>query len=113
MADPLKTYTSDVDLLLAEVCMAGAMYGLERHVALIVEHLRALPRTEGAAILAHALAKTVVREYSGAIQLADVVLADSRWSVLHAEAAAFRRLAEQLQAGATVERLVTGETVAS
>jgi len=105
VSDPLKRYTSDVDLLLTEICMTGAMYGLERYVALIAEYLVTLPRTQGAAWLAHALAKTVVRDYDGAIALTGRVLADPHWSSLHGEAQAFRRLAEQLKAGVAADPL--------
>jgi len=105
MSDTLKNYTSDVDLLLMEVCMAGAMYGLERHVALIVEHLVTLPRTQGVALLAHALAKTVVRDYDGALALTDRVLQDKHWRHLHGEASAFRQLASQLKQGLEVQPL--------
>ena len=105
MQDILKSYTSDVDRLLVEVCMAGAMYGLERQVALIVDHLVSLPRTEGAALLAHALAKTVVQDYPGAMALTDRVLNDPRWARLHPEARAFRRMAQHLSEGVPVEPL--------
>jgi hypothetical protein len=105
MSDTIKNYTSDVDLLLMEVCMAGAMYGLERQVALIVEHLVTLPRTQGVALLAHALAKTVVRDYDAALALTERVLQDKHWKHLHGEAAAFRQLAEQLKAGVEVQPL--------
>jgi hypothetical protein len=105
MSDTLKNYTSDVDLLLMEVCMAGAMYGLERHVALIVDHLVTLPRTQGVALLAHALAKTVVRDYDAALALTERVLQDAQWKHLHGEAAAFGQLATQLKLGQTVQPL--------
>jgi len=105
MSDTLKNYTSDVDLLLAEVCMAGAMYGLERQVALIVDHLVTLPRTQGVALLAHALAKTVVRDYEAALALTERVLQDKHWKHLHGEARAFQQLAEQLKAGVQVQPL--------
>lgn len=105
MSETLKNYTSDVDLLLMEVSMAGAMYGLERHVALIVEHLVTMPRTQGVALLAHALAKTVVRDYDGALVLTERVLQDKHWAHLHGEAAAFRQLAQQLKAGLEVQPL--------
>lgn len=103
MSDTLKNYTSDVDLLLMEVSMAGAMYGLERHVGLIVEHLVTLPRTQGVALLAHALAKTVVRDYDGALALTQRVLQDKHWIQLHGEAKAFHDLAAQLKTGQEVQ----------
>jgi len=105
MPDPLKTYTSDVDYLLVEVCMAGAMYGLERQVGLIATHLVDLPRTQGPARLAHALAKTMVHDYRGAIALCDQVLQDVAWKRMHAEAHAFKQLACELQAGVDVKPL--------
>lgn len=105
MSDPLKTYTSDVDYLLVEVCMAGAMYGLERQVGLIAAHLVDMPRTQGPARLAHALAKTMVHDYSGAIALCDQVLGDMAWKRLHGEAKAFRQLALELQAGIPAQPL--------
>lgn len=105
MSDTLKTYTSDVDLLLTEVCMAGAMYGLERQVSLIVEHLVTLPRTQGAALLAHALAHTVVRDYDAALALTERVLQDKHWKHLHPEALAFQQLAKQLKAGLEAQPL--------
>ena len=71
MTDILKSYTSDVDRLLTEVCMTAAMYGLDRNVEAITDHLRDMPRTEGAALLAQALSKTSVREYLEADALAD------------------------------------------
>ncbi len=105
MSETLKNYTSDVDLLLMEVSMAGAMYGLERHVGLIVDHLVTLPRTQGVALLAHALAKTVVRDYDGALALTERVLQDKHWAHLHGEAAAFHQLAQQLKSGLEVQPL--------
>jgi len=57
MTDILKSLTSDVDFLLTEVCMTAAMYGLDRNVEAISDHLRDMPRTEGAALLAQALSK--------------------------------------------------------
>ncbi len=98
MQDTLKTYTNDIDRLLVEVSMAGAMYGLERYVALVVEHLVTLPRTRGAALLAHALAKMVVKDHEGALSLIDQVLADEAWLILHTEANMFRKLAIELKA---------------
>ncbi len=112
MSDTLKNYTSDVDLLLTEVCMAGAMYGLERQVALIVDHLVTLPRTQGVALLAHALAKIVVRDHDAALALTERVLDDKHWKPLHGEAQAFHRLAEQLKAGVEAHPLTVEPVVA-
>jgi Rad3-related DNA helicase len=55
--------------------------------------------------LAHALAKTVVRDYDAALALTERVLQDKHWKHLHGEAAAFRQLAEQLKAGVEVQPL--------
>lgn len=95
----LKSFTEDVDLLLTEVCMTGAMYGLDQAVTAIADHLREMPRTEGAALLAMALSKTAVRDFSSAEKLTDRVLANPHMSRLHEEAAAFRNLAKQLRSG--------------
>jgi hypothetical protein len=95
----LKSYTQDVDLLLTEVCMTGAMYGLDQAVTAIADHLREIPRTEGAATLALALSKTAVRDFNAALKLTDAVLENPQMSSLHEEAAAFRSLAEQLKSG--------------
>lgn len=110
MAETLKTYTSDVDLLLAEVCMAGAMYGLDAYVTLIADHLKTQPRTQGAALLAQSLAKTVVRDYKAAIALAQQVMDNRHMARLHAEASAFKKLAEQLQNGQEASPLEVPET---
>lgn len=108
--DPLiKTYTADIDLLLAEVCMTGAMHGLDQAVTVIADHLRDKPRTEGAALLAQALAKTAVRDFASAIALSKQVLDNPQLGAVHGEAAAFRCLAEQLRDGQPVQAL----TVAS
>lgn len=95
----LKSFTEDVDLLLTEVCMTGAMYGLDQAVTAIADHLREMPRTEGAALLAMALAKTAVRDFSAAEKLTGQVLENPQMSRLHDEAAAFRQLAQQLKSG--------------
>jgi hypothetical protein len=95
----LKSFTDDVDLLLTEVCMTGAMYGLDQSVTAIADHLREMPRTEGAALLAMALSKTSVRDFSAAEKLTDQVLQNPHMSGLHDEAAAFRSLAQQLKSG--------------
>jgi hypothetical protein len=95
----LKSFTEDVDLLLTEVCMTGAMYGLDQAVTAIADHLREMPRTEGAALLAMALSKTAVRDFSSAEKLTDRVLENPHMSRLHEEAAAFRNLAQQLRSG--------------
>jgi hypothetical protein len=95
----LKSFTEDVDLLLTEVCMTGAMYGLDQSVTAIAEHLREMPRTQGAALLAMALSKTSVRDFSAAEKLTNQVLENPHMSGLHDEAAAFRSLAQQLKSG--------------
>ena len=110
MRDTLELYTSDVDRLLAEICLTGAMYGLERQVAVIVQHLASQPRTQGPARLAHALAKTVVRDFDGAVALAEQVLRDPEASQFHGEAAAFQRMANQLKSGAEVQPLDPAQT---
>lgn len=99
MDELIKTYTADIDLLLTEVCMTAAMHGLDQAVTGIAEHLRDLPRTEGAALLAQSLSKTAVRDFPQAIEFADRVLGNPQLGSLHGEAAAFRRLAVQLAAG--------------
>lgn len=99
MDELIKTYTADIDLLLTEVCMTAAMHGLDQAVTGIAEHLRDLPRTEGAALLAQSLSKTAVRDFPQAIEFADRVLGNPQLGSLHGEAAAFRRLAEQLATG--------------
>ena len=105
MTDILKSLTSDVDLLLTEVCMTAAMYGLDRNVEAIADHLRDMPRTEGAALLAQALSKTSVRDYGQSVQFADKVINSPHMSKLHGEARAFKQLAQQLNAGVMVEPL--------
>jgi hypothetical protein len=106
MDELIKAYTADIDLLLTEVCMTAAMHGLDQAVTGIAEHLRELPRTEGAALLAQSLSKTAVRDFPQAIALAEQVLGNPQLSVLHGEAAAFRRLAEQLASGQPPQPLV-------
>lgn len=101
----LKSYTQDVDLLLTEICMTAAMYGLDASVSAISDHLRDMPRTEGAALLAMALSKTAIKDYPQALAWADKVLGNPQMAALHAEAAAFRGLAEQLQQGRPPEAL--------
>jgi len=103
MTDILKSLTSDVDRLLTEVCMTAAMYGLDRNVDSIADHLRDMPRTEGAALLAQALSKTSVKDYGQSVVLADKVLNNPHMSQLHGEARAFKQLAQQLEAGVMVE----------
>ena len=105
MTDILKSLTSDVDLLLTEVCMTAAIYGLDRNVDAIADHLRDMPRTEGAALLAQALSKTSVKDYGQSVFLADKVLNNPHMSQLHGEARAFKQLAQQLDAGVMVEPL--------
>jgi hypothetical protein len=95
----LKTYAQDVDLLLTEICLTAAMYGLDASVTAMADHLRDMPRTEGAALLAMALSKTAVRDYPQALTWADRVLNNPQMAALHAEATAFRQLALQLQQG--------------
>jgi hypothetical protein len=108
MDELIKTYTADIDLLLTEVCMTAAMHGLDKAVTGIADHLRDLPRTEGAALLAQSLSKTAVRDYTQAMAFADRVLANPHMASLHGEAAAFRQLAEQMGAGQTPQPLVAG-----
>lgn len=103
MQDIFEKYTADIDLFLVDVCMSGAMYGLEGLVGRMAQYLTTLPRTQGATWLAHSLAKTVVKDYNGAIALAQKVLLDEEWALLHGEAQAFERLATQLQKGEKVE----------
>ena len=109
MESRIKTYADDVDLLLTEVCMTAAMHGLDDAVTAIALHLRELPRTEGAALLAQSLSKTAVRDYGQAIAFADLVLGNPQLAALHPEAKAFRGLAAQLAAGQTPQPLSTGE----
>jgi hypothetical protein len=109
MNDLLKTYTADVDLLLTEICMTAAMYGLDQAATAIADHLRDQPRTEGAALLAMALSKTAIRDYNQAIAMADKVIDNPQLASLHEEAFAFRGLAEQLRGGATVQPLKVAE----
>lgn len=104
----IKTYCADVDLLLTEVCMTAAMHGLDDAVTAIAAHLRELPRTEGAALLAQSLSKSAVRDFTQAIALAQQVLDNPQLAALHAEALAFRGLAEQLAAGQSPEPLSIG-----
>lgn len=105
MNDLVKTYTADIDLLLTDVCMAGALYGLDLAVTRIADHLRDLPRTEGAALLAQAMSKIALREFAPAIELAQQVLNNPQLAAFHSEAQAFRRLAEQLQDGQAAQPL--------
>jgi len=99
MNDLLKSYTGDVDFLLTEICFTAAMYGLDQSVSAMVDHLKDMPRTEGAAWLAQSLSKTAVRDYSQAMACADRVLNNPQMAALHAEASAFRQLAQQLSLG--------------
>ncbi len=108
MDELIKTYAADVDLLLTEVCMTAAMHGLDGAVTAIAEHLREMPRTEGAALLAQSLAKTAVRDFPKAMAFADQVLGNPHLAALHAEAKAFRGLAEQLAAGQAPKTLSVG-----
>ena len=107
MDETINGFAADVDLLLTEVCMTAAMHGLDASVTAIAEHLRELPRTEGAALLAQSLSKTAVRDFSQAIVYAQRVLDNPQLAVLHGEARAFRGLAEQLAAGQAPQPLTT------
>ncbi len=109
MDELVKRYTADIDLLLTEVSMTAAMHGLDQAVTAIAAHLRELPRTEGAALLAQALSKTTVRDYPQAIQLAGQVLGNPQLALLHGEAAAFKRLAEQLRDGQPAQPLTLAD----
>jgi hypothetical protein len=95
----LKAYSDDVELLLADVCLTAAMHGLDDAVKVIAAHLREVPRTEGAALLAQSLSKTAVRNYPQAIALAQLVLDNPQLADLHGQAEAFRGLAQDLAAG--------------
>jgi hypothetical protein len=105
MNDLVKTYTADIDLLLTDVCMAGALYGLDLAVTRIADHLRDLPRTEGAAMLAQAMSKISLREFTPAIELTQRVLNNPQLVAFHPEAQAFQRLAEQLRDGQVAQPL--------
>ena len=85
--------------------MTAAMYGLDRNVEAISDHLRDMPRTEGAALLALALSKTTIKDYGLSVSLSDKVLNNPHMSQLHGEARAFKQLAQQLDAGVVVEPL--------
>lgn len=99
MDEMLESLGRDIDLLLTEVCMTAAFYGLEPQVAGIVEHLRELPGKQGAATLAQTLAKIAVKEFDSALALANQVLDDPNEVALHPQARQFRELAAQLAAG--------------
>lgn len=105
MDERIKAYAADIDLLLTEVCMTAAMHGLDASVTAIAEHLREMPRTEGAALLAQSLSKTAVRDFPQAIAFAQRVLDNPQLALLHGEARAFRGLAEQLAAGQAAQPL--------
>ncbi len=95
----IKTLSADVDLLLMEICMTAAMHGLDDAVTAMAAHLRELPRTEGAALLAQSLSKTAVRDFAQAKHLVEQVLGNPQLAALHVEAQAFKELAEKLAAG--------------
>lgn len=101
----LKDYIADVDLLLTEVCMTAAMHGLDSAVSGIAAHLRDLSDKEGAAVLSQSLGKIAIRDYDSALAYADEVLGNASMVALHPQAAAFRKLAEQLARGEPVEPL--------
>lgn len=105
MDERIKAYAADVDLLLTEVCMTAAMHGLDASVTAMAEHLKELPRTEGAALLAQSLSKTAVRDFPQAIAFAQRVIDNPQLAVLHGEARAFMGLAQQLAAGQTPQPL--------
>lgn len=109
MDEWIKTYAADVDLLLTEVCMTAAMHGLDESVTAIADHLKELPRTEGAALLAQSLSKTAVRDFEQAMAYAQRVLDNPQLAVLHGEARAFRGLAEQLAAGQAPQPLTPAD----
>lgn len=85
--------------------MTAAMHGLDDAVGAIAGHLRELPRTEGAALLAQALSKTTLRDFAQAVALTRQVLDNPQLAALHGEALAFQRLAEQLRDGQPVQPL--------
>lgn len=99
MDEMLERFDQDVDLLLTEVCMTAAFYGLDAAVTGISNHLKDQPGKEGAALLAQALSKIAVKDYDAAIVLAEQVLDDIGESELHAQATQFRGLAVQLADG--------------
>ncbi|MEK9868141.1 MAG: hypothetical protein VW831_00335 [Gammaproteobacteria bacterium] len=99
MDEMLESLGHDVDLLLTEVCMTAAFYGLDAAVTGISDHLKDLPERQGAALLAQALSKIAVKDYAGAVALTDRVLDAAEESALHKQAAQFRSLASQLADG--------------
>jgi hypothetical protein len=99
MDEILESLGRDIDLLLTEVCMTAAFYGLEPQVAAISEHLRDLPGKQGVATLAQTLAKIAVKDFDSALSLANQILDDPNKAVLHPQASEFRDLAAQLAAG--------------
>lgn len=99
MNELVDRFAEDVDLLLAEVCMTAAFYGLDGAVSGLAASLRDLPGKSGAAALAQSLGKIAVKDYQSAIAFADEVLNDPESARFHHEAGQFRALAAQLAAG--------------
>jgi len=108
MDEMLQRLGQDIDLLLTEVCMTAAFYGLDLQVTGIADHLNDLPEKQGAATLAQSLAKIAVKDFESAIAFANQVLDDPNEAGLHPQANQFRELAMKLAAGQQPESLSDG-----
>lgn len=97
MSESIKDYEKDVDLLLTEIAMSGAVYGLDKAIAPIIDHLADMPRTKGAALLAGALGRIATKQYDSAIALLTVLTEDAEMEKYKQEAAGFLGLAYKLK----------------
>jgi hypothetical protein len=97
MSESIKAFEKDVDLLLTEVAMTGAVYGLEKAVAPVIDHLAEMPRTKGAALLAGALGRISTKQYDSAITLLTAMVDDPEMAKYKDEAAGFLALAYKLK----------------
>ena len=97
MSESIKAYEKDVDLLLTEVAMTGAVYGLDKAIAPVIDHLSEMPRTKGAALLAGALGRIATKQYDSAITLLTVLTEDADMAKYKDEAAGFLALAYKLK----------------
>ncbi|GEM_PF-3201030 len=93
----IKVYEKDTDRLLVEVAMTGAVYGLDKTIAPIVDYLKDIPRTRGAGLLAGALGKISVKHYDEAIVLLNFIIEDADMAKYKDEAQGFLALAYKLK----------------
>ena len=93
----IKEYEKDLDKLLVEVAMTGGVYGLDKTIGPIVDYLKDVPRTRGAALLAGALGKISVKQYDLAISLLNAIIEDAELAKYKEEAQGFLALAYKLK----------------